>query len=120
MVDSSGGGNQLLYGSSLDNNPVWQVPLKDPAELDKYSSVGPSMLDLVKDLNGVGALDDGFLGATWSVTTSKSLFEYQKSLEYAELFDSPEFDMGHYPASSSNGLHNNFRAMAQYMKVCIE
>ena len=115
-VDTGGG---FLKGSSYDNNPVWAVPLKDPVELDRYSSVGPTMLDLVKDLNGVGSEDDGFLGATWSVKTSKALFEYQKSLEYAELFDSPEFDMGHYPESSS-GLHNDFRAMAQYMKVCVE
>ena len=114
MVDAS---DILLKGSSLDNNPVWSVPLRDPTELDKYSSVGPNMLDLVKSLNGVGSEDDGFLGNTWSYMTSKALFEYQKSLEYAELFDSQEFDMSHYRVDPYDKLHNRFRALAQYMKM---
>ena len=79
----------------------------------------PTILGLVKDLNVVGYDNYGVLGATWSVTSSKALFDYQKLPEYAELSDIPEFDMGHCPASSS-GLRNNFRAMAQYMKVCVE
>ena len=113
-VDS---GDTLLKGSSYDNNPMWSVPLRDPTELDRYSSVGPNMLDLVKKLNGAGSDDDGFLGATWSGMTSKALFEYQKSLEYAELFDSKEYDMSHYPEIKDNIIHNRFRALAQYVKM---
>ena len=61
MVDTGGG---FLEGSSYDNNPVWAVPLNDPVYLDRYYSVVPTMLDLVKELNGVGFDDDGLLGAT--------------------------------------------------------
>jgi len=114
VVDAN---ENLLKGSSLDNNPVWSVPLRDPTELDRYSSVGSNMFDLVKSLNGVGSDDDGFLGNTWSTMTSKALFEYEKSLEHAELFDSAEFDMSHYPARDNDKLHNRFRSLAQYMKM---
>lgn len=110
-------GTNFLKGYALDNNPVWSVPVRDTTVLDKYSSVGSNMLDLVKNLNSIGLDDDGFLGSTWSTMTSKALFEYEKSLEYQALFESPEFSMDHYPFLTDNKLHNRFRAMAQYMKM---
>ena len=69
MVDA---GEKMLKGSSVDNNPVWSVPIRDPVEIDKYSSVGNGMLDLVKRINGIGSDDDGFLGGTWATMTSKA------------------------------------------------
>ena len=35
-------GRGFLKGSSYHNNQVWAVRLKDPVELDRYSSFGPN------------------------------------------------------------------------------
>ena len=108
----------MLKGSATDNNPVWGVPLNEPQTLDKYSSTdGNNMLNIVKTLNGISRADDGQLDQTWSVLTSKFLFEYKKSLEYAALSESPEFDMRHWSSSNMGTLEKQFRAMTQYNKM---
>ena len=105
----------MLQGSGRDNNPVWDVPVRDPTQIDQYSSVGSNMLDLVKSINGIGLNDDGIFANTWSASTSKALFEYEKSLEYADLFELPEYDMD-YPTSLDK-TYMRFRSLARYIKM---
>eukprot|EP00957_Ditylum_brightwellii_P104792 7987643-Ditylum_brightwellii.AAC.2 len=109
------GPDGMVKGTALDNNPVWTIPVKDPQVFDRYSSVGPSMINLIKSLNGVGTEDDSLLGETWSSKSSQALFEYEKSMEFAELFDTPDFNMDHYKVEK--GVNERFRATAQYMKM---
>ena len=109
-------GSSMVKGTSFDNNPVWNVQLKDPEVIDKYSTVGSGMLGLVKSLNGIGTDDDSLFSETWSSKSSQALFEYEQGLEFAELMKLPEYSMRHYRETESN-VNNKFRATAQYMKM---
>lgn len=80
------------------------------SELNKYPTV-ENLLDVVKDLNGVGETGNSLLSEHWSSKVATSLFEHEQSHTIAAM---PEFDVSNYP--TPNRLSSSFKAVASYMK----
>lgn len=98
------------YGNKESNINTGKVSL-----LDEISTLGPDMLDIVKQLNGIGKSGNNMLGETWSELLSRSLFEYETDLEIKAAIENGDFNMDGYPDYGS--ISGQFRATAQYMKA---
>ena len=110
------GGHSLLnmgdnyYGNSASSINTGRVTL-----LDQLSTLGPSMLDVVKELNGISKTGNNLLGETWSELLSRSLFEYELDLEINEAINNGDFNMDGY--KDHGGTSSQFWAAAQFMKA---
>ena len=68
----------------------------------------------MKQLNGVGAESNSMMGDMWSEKVSRSLFEYETSLEIDAAIKSGAFTMDGY--KHKEGPSGQFRAVAQFIK----
>ncbi len=93
--------------------PFWSVSSSSPTKLDQYSSLGPSMFDVVKKLNGISASGDGKMSETWSSVVAKSLFEHEYSEEIDAAIKSGQFNIPSYPKAKP--LDNRLYSIARYM-----
>lgn len=84
---------------------------KTLAVLNKYATV-ENLIDVVKQLNGVGETGNSVLSEYWSSRVSASLFEQEQMHEIAAI---PEFIVSDYPTSSVK-LASSFKAIAGHMK----
>ena len=98
------------YGNAERNVNTGKVEL-----LDKFSTLGPRMMDIVKELNGIGTSGNNMLGESWSELLSKSLFEYETDLEIDAAIKNGDFNMDDY--KDRGGLSSQLWATAQYMKA---
>jgi len=113
MVDGS---SIFAKGTPFDKNPTWNVDIRAPELIDRYSTVGPEMLELVKQLNGESESGNSLYGETFSSRIVQSLFEYKEGLKMNELMDNAEFQMNEYPNRGST-INKRLRAVAQFMKM---
>ena len=104
-------GIALLSGDANLFNPIYSVSTKSTGELNKFPTVD-NLMDVVKELNGVGEVGNNMLSEYWSSRVASALFEHE--LEH-ELLSMPEFDMSGYPTSNVQ-LTSSFKAVAGYMK----
>ena len=104
-------GMTILSGNADLFNPIYTVSTKATGELNKFPTVD-NLMDIVKELNGVGEVGNNMLSEYWSSRVASALFEHE--LEH-ELLSMPEFDMSGYPTSNVQ-LTSSFKAVAGYMK----
>ena len=83
--------------------------------MDKLSSLGPNMLEIVKKLNGIGESGNNMLGETCSELLSRSLSQYETDMKIDIAIKNGDFNMDGY--KDRGGISSQFRATAQYMKA---
>ena len=110
------GTSLLNIGDSYYGNPTSTVATGDLELIDEHSTLeSNNMLNLVKQLNGIGESGNSMFGETWSDRLSKSLSEYETAIEIDKAIKSGEFNMDGY--RNRNGVPGmQLRAAAQYMK----
>ncbi len=109
------GSSLLNIGDSYYSNAPATIATGGVQIIDGISSLAENqMLELIKQLNGIGSDGNSMLGDTWSDKLSQSLFEYETALQIDEAIKSGEFNMDGYSAKVD--LANQLKASAQYMK----
>lgn len=104
--------SEFAKGDQVDNNPVITVSTRNLATLDPYSSLpDTNMLDVVKQLNGVGNSENSLFGETWSSRVATALHEHEKMHELNAI---QNFTIVDYPVTS--GLDSAFKAIAEFMR----
>lgn len=86
------------------------VSTSPPAALNNFPTV-ENLIEVVKQLNGVGDAGNSLLSEHWSSRVASSLYEQEQSIELASM---PQFDVSDYPATDQ--LSRGFQAVAGYMK----
>ena len=84
---------------------------KPPSDLNQYPTI-ENLIDVVKELNGVGESGNSLLSEHWSSRVAYALFEHEQMHEIAAI---PEFEVIDYPVTSVK-LTSSFKAVAGYMK----
>lgn len=106
------GGGTLVKGSSKNINLVWSMTQKSLGMIDKYSSLPGTMLEVIKELNGVGSSDNSVYGETWSSKDVQSLFQYEQVLEMQQVLQDVCVTLTAVPEDPEEALDQRFRALA--------
>lgn len=112
------GGEGALTGDQYYSNPVNLLSLTtEIAELNKIPSID-NLVDLVKELNGVGEKDNNYLAETFSDRVAMAFAEHEANAEIASnpLFNLPIVGDSGYGGSTKDDLNMNFWAVARHMK----
>ena len=100
----------MLSGDAIFNNPVYQVSPQDPNILNDYPTI-ENLIDIVKELNGVGEIRNSMLSDYWSSRVAQGLFEHEQTIEFHAM---PELELADYPVVDSLDMY--FKAVAKHMK----
>ena len=73
-----------------------------------------SNIDVMKELNGVGELDNSVMSETWSSRVATTLFEEEQMRLIANM---PDFDITNYDVDGGDSLGAKFKAIVERMKV---
>ena len=72
-----------------------------------------NLIDLVKNLNGVGEDSNNYLSESWSAKLANAFYEHEQQLDISSL---SEFEVTGYPAKDGS-LAAKFKAIAKHMKA---
>lgn len=103
-------GMTMLTGDAIFKNPVYHVSDRAPHVLNEDPTI-ENLLDIVKQLNGVGEIGNSMLGEYWSSRVAQAFFEHEQMNDINSM---PEMELAHYDAV--NGLEKSFKAIARHMK----
>jgi uncharacterized protein (DUF1800 family)/uncharacterized protein (DUF1501 family) len=107
-----GAGHTMVTGDQQYNNPVIEVSAKNPVPLNNNPTV-ENIYEVVKELNGVGKVDNSIVSETWSARVATSLFEYE---QLREIISMEEFQLEDYNGEPSHKtLSAKFKATIQFM-----
>lgn len=104
-----GAGETALTGDQQYSNPVWTVSTRDPSLMNKIPTL-TNLLDLVKQLNGVGESGNSYLAETWSSRVANALFEYDQGFDVINQ----GIEVTNY-GKECGDLDARFRAIAKHM-----
>lgn len=109
------GGDTALTGDQFYSNPVHSISVENSSELNTIPSIS-NLLDLVKELNGVGENHNNYLSETFSDKVASAFAEFEAN---AEIASNPEFDLPikTYGGSSGDSLNVGFWNVARHMKT---
>ncbi len=116
-ANTAGGGSTALTGDQFYNNPVHSISITGPSELNKIPSID-NLVELVKELNGVGEGDNNYLSETFSGRVASAFAEHEANIEISSnpQFDLPLSGTGGY-GGSTDGLNKGFYMVARHMKT---
>ena len=116
-ANTAGGGDTALTGDQYYNNPVNTISSSGPSTLNKIPSID-NLVELVKELNGVGESDNNYLSETFSGRVASAFADHEANIEISSnpQFDLPFSGTGGY-GGSSDSLNNGFYAVAKHMKT---
>lgn len=116
-ANSVNGGETALTGDQYYNNPVNSVSIDNPSELNKIPSID-NLVDLVKEMNGVGENNNNYLSETFSGRVASAFAEHEANAEISSnpLFNLPLDGADGYGGKSSDSLNMSFWAVARHMK----
>lgn len=115
---AGGGSTTALTGDQYYNNPVHSISTSGPSALNKIPSID-NLVELAKELNGVGESDNNYLSETFSGRVASAFAEHEANIEISSnpQFDLPFSGTGGYGGSSGDSLNTGFYAVARHMKT---
>ncbi|KAL7541246.1 hypothetical protein ACHAXR_012136 [Thalassiosira sp. AJA248-18] len=109
----AGSGETALTGDQYYSNPVYSVSDSPPGLMNKIPTIA-NLLELVKQLNGVGEGENSYLAETWSAKVASALFEYE---QMQEMGANSNFEVTQSEYGKSGDLDARFRAIASHMRA---
>ncbi len=104
------GEKTMLQGFPQNQNTVHEVSLSNPSDLNQYPTV-TDLIDVAKQLNGVGELGNSFFGEAWSESVSTAFFEHEQSMAMAAA----GIEVTDYPLNEYSKLSEGLNAIANHM-----